>query len=386
MNRLGCALVEIVATCFRVLPFPSKTGLIRIGQPGRDAPVFLTCNYRLTVQRVRRALSGTDCYLLVANSRGVNVWCAATGGLMTNHDVISVLRTSGIEELVDQRQVILPQLAATGVERKVIQKKTGWRAIWGPADAKHIPDFIKNRFQNTPAMRRVSFPWPARFEMAVAWAFPISLIAALVVGLFWGQAVAAVIALVWGLSLAMFLGFPLYGRWLKTKKKRRGFILFDFGRVGLPWIVWGLFMLGCAAFAVGTGANTWGFFLRWGTVSLVVVFVLSIDLMGSTPVYKSGLHEERLLEVVLDESKCRGAGCCEQVCPANCFEVDRARHTATMPRAHACVQCGACIVQCPCDALCFKSPAGEIIPPETIRRFRLNMMGKRLVNVGDQRA
>ncbi|MFQ6000166.1 MAG: 4Fe-4S binding protein, partial [Anaerolineae bacterium] len=48
-------------------------------------------------------------------------------------------------------------------------------------------------------------------------------------------------------------------------------------------------------------------------------------------------------------------------------------------RSDRCVQCGACIVQCPFDALYFKSPKGEIILPETIRKFKLNLIGKRLV-------
>ncbi|MFQ5786864.1 MAG: ferredoxin family protein, partial [Thermodesulfobacteriota bacterium] len=113
----------------------------------------------------------------------------------------------------------------------------------------------------------------------------------------------------------------------------------------------------------------------------MVVLILSIDLMGSTPVYKSGIHEDRLLEVILDENKCKGAGFCEQVCPKNCFEVDKNLHIATMPRAYECVQCGACIVQCPFDALFFQNTKGEIIPPETTREFKLNLMGKRLVKV-----
>jgi len=108
---------------------------------------------------------------------------------------------------------------------------------------------------------------------------------------------------------------------------------------------------------------------------------LSLDMAGSTPVYKSGLHEDRLLKVVLDEEKCRVAGFCEQVCPRNCFEVDKQRHVTTRPRADLCVQCGACIVQCPFDALHFESPGGEVILPETIRKFKLNLMGKRLMEV-----
>jgi ferredoxin len=381
MNRIRYVLVTIVGTCLRVLPFACKTGVMRIGQPDRHSPVLLTCNYRLTVERVRKALAGINCYLLVANSRGVNVWCAATGGLLTNHDVVSVLKTSGIEDLVDERSVILPQLAATGVEPSVIHKRTGWKVSWGPVDAKDIAAFVDNGFETTAEMRRVGFPWPERIEMAVAWAFPISIVAVGVVGIFWREAIAGVFALVWGLSLLMFSAFPLYSRLLGSQGKRFGFILFDFGRGGLQLVLWSFFMLGCATYAIYAGEEPLGFLLRWGIISFFVVLMLSIDLMGSTPVYKSGLHEERLLSVVLDEEKCRGAGCCEQVCPTNCFDVDRKRRMATMPRADACVQCGACIVQCPFNALYFRSPEGTILRPETVRQFRLNLMGKRLVNV-----
>jgi len=99
--------------------------------------------------------------------------------------------------------------------------------------------------------------------------------------------------------------------------------------------------------------------------------------MGSTPLYKSGLHEDRLFEVVLDKGRCRGAGLCQDVCPRNCFKVDRKLHTAEMPRAELCVQCGACIVQCPFDALSFRTPEGGTVPPEVIRRYKLNFIGKR---------
>ncbi len=383
MNLLKFLVVNIIETLLRVFPFPSKTGLIKIGNPDRNSPVFLTCNYHLTVERVKRELElkGIDAYLLVANSRGINVWCAAAGGHFTNHDVISVLKTSGIEKLVDHRNVILPQLAATGVEAKVLQKKTSWKVVWGPVYAKDIPVFIENKLNKTPGMREVGFPWRQRIEMAVAWAFPISIILALIMIPFWREAIFPLIFLVWGLSFLIFISFPLYSQWLNSEGRSIGFIFFDFGRGGLQLILWGALILGLIAYSILVGDLTWGFIFRWVFISFVVVLILSLDLTGSTPVYKSDLHEDRLLKVVLDEEKCKGTGFCEQVCPRNCFEVDRHRHMATMPRAELCVQCGACIVQCPFDALYFKSPQGEIIPPETIRKFKLNLIGKRLVKL-----
>ena len=87
-----------------------------ITNPDKTSPVFLTCNYAVTVERVKKALTGTDCYLLIANSHGINGWCAFTGGHLTNHPVISALTTNGIENLVDHRKIIPPQLAAAGIE------------------------------------------------------------------------------------------------------------------------------------------------------------------------------------------------------------------------------------------------------------------------------
>lgn len=108
------------------------------------------------------------------------------------------------------------------------------------------------------------------------------------------------------------------------------------------------------------------------------MLILSLDLRGSTPLYKSSLHEDRLFSVVIDKEKCRGAGLCQDVYPRGCFQVDRRRHIAAITQAQLCVQCGACIVQCPFDALSFRSPDGRTILPHTIRKYKLNLMGKRV--------
>ncbi len=376
MRQLSFALLTVLQTLFRLAPFPRRTGMVKIGTPGRDAPVLLTCNFRLSVDRVRRALAGLDAYLLVANSRGVNVWCAATGGLFTNHDVISALKTSGIDGLVDHRRVILPQLAATGIEGEVVQEKTGWTVIWGPVYAKSIPAFLEGGLAKTEMMRTVSFTWLERLEMAVAWAFPISLLA-LVVLPFWRAAVLPIVALVLAAALLIFLGFPLYQGWIRASSKHAGFIFFSFGERGLPFFLWMLFMIGLAGYAALAGDFSWAFILRWGLTSLVVLLILGIDVTGSTPVYKGGLQQDRLLRISLDDELCQGVGICEDVCPTDVFEVDINRHMASLARVDGCVQCGACIVQCPFDALYFQSPSGDLVTPETVRKYKLNLLGSR---------
>jgi len=248
MRSLRYVWINLLQTLLRLLPWPCEPGVVTIGNPGRNSPVLLTCNFRLTVERVKRALEGTDVYLLVANSRGVNVWCAATGGLLTDHDVVSVLKTSGIDDLVDHRQVILPQLAATGIGAKAVHSRTGWRVVWGPVEADAVPAFLERGLEATREMRTVGFGWSRRIEMAVAWAFPISVVALLLLLPFWREAALPVVVFVWGLSLLIFSSFPLYERYLCTSGTSRGFVFFDFGQRGLPLVIWLLLMAGLAIF------------------------------------------------------------------------------------------------------------------------------------------
>jgi len=353
MQMLWYALLNVFYTLLRMLPVPRPTGLIRVGHPGRDAPVLLTCNYCLTVQRVRRALHGLDGYLLVANSRGVNVWCAATGGLLTHHDVISALKTSGIEALVDHRVVILPQLAATGVEVRAVRERAGWEVVWGPVYTDDIPAYLATGRQATPDMRQVRFPLRDRIEMAVAWAFPISVIAALALLPFWRAAILPLVLVVWGIALLAFVAFPLYAPWLDVKRERVGLIAFDLGRGGIQLILWGLCLAALIGLALLSDRFGWGDVLRWGFATLVVVLIVSMDLTGSTPVLKSGLHPDRAFWVTLDAERCIGCGTCSEVCPRACLALDPTAGVVALAAPERCVQCGACIVQCPADALAF---------------------------------
>ena len=108
--------IEAAGLCLRFLPWGSREGLMPVGRPDGDSPVLLTGNYIVTVRRVRRALRGLDAWLLSADSGGINVWCASSGGHLTNRDVIEILRGSGIGERVKHRKLILPALSAPGLE------------------------------------------------------------------------------------------------------------------------------------------------------------------------------------------------------------------------------------------------------------------------------
>ncbi|MBU0703120.1 MAG: 4Fe-4S binding protein [Chloroflexi bacterium] len=353
-------LLWLLTTAFRLFPWPARPGLRAVGNPGSDSPVLLTGNFAITVARVERALRGLDGWLLVANSRGINVWCAAAGGHLTTHDAISALKISSVAERVAHRRVILPQLAATGIEADQVRERTGWEVVWGPVDARDLPKFLRG--EKSSQMRQAHFDLQQRLEMAVMWAAPLSLLT-LVTLLFWPAGFLPLVTLIWGLTLAVYLAFPLYEP-LVARRNLVGFVAL-FG---------GMTLAGTALVGTLVGHLTLPFLLRWGGLGLGVTLLLAFDLAGSTPLYKSWTHAEQSHRVTLEAERCIGCGCCAQVCPRGVFTVEE---IATLPHTDRCEQCGACIVQCPTDALTFTTPDGEQIPPEVIRRYKLNLMGLR---------
>lgn len=122
------------------------------------------------------------------------------------------------------------------------------------------------------------------------------------------------------------------------------------------------------------GRLTLPFLLRWTGLGVGAVLLIALDLAGTTPLYKSWFHAERRYRVTLDAEQCIGCGRCVQVCPRGVFTVVE---VASQPHADRCEQCGGCIVQCPTDALAFVAPDGERIPPGVVRRYKLNMLGRR---------
>jgi ferredoxin len=331
-----------------------------VGSPGPSSSVVLTANFALTVQRVRRALRGLDAWLLVANSRGINVWCAAAGGHLTTHDVISSLKTTTVADSVSHRRLVLPQLAAAGVEADEVRRRAGWEVVWGPVDVRDLPSFLQG--EESPQMRQVEFGLLQRVEMAVMWAAPLSLLA-LAAALVWPEGALPLLGTIWGLALAVYLAFPLYER-LVARTGLAGFLT-----------LFGVFAVAGAAMVDILGGNlAWPFLLRWGGIGLATVFMLGIDLAGSTPLYKSWVQPERRCTVALAVERCTACGRCAEVCPRGVFVVER---VAALRQADRCEQCGACIVQCPEDALSFAGPGGESVGADIIRRHKLNLLGRR---------
>lgn len=147
LEKVTDLLWETFHIFFRHFNFPCDLGLRPVGTPDARSPVFLSGNYTLTVQRVLRKLRGCDCYLLVANSRGSNVWCAAGMNEFTEFDVIDAINVSGIKDLVQHRRIIAPVYAAPGIDIRAIKRETGFNVQWGPTHLDDLPRYIEKGTQ-----------------------------------------------------------------------------------------------------------------------------------------------------------------------------------------------------------------------------------------------
>jgi len=106
--------------------------------------------------------------------------------------------------------------------------------------------------------------------------------------------------------------------------------------------------------------------------------ILSLDLAGTTPWHPGTLntfHNQFSIELV--PGRCEGVAECVQVCPRNVLRMDGGRRRVVLDAPDACIRCGACIVQCPEDALRFRFSDGRVAEPATVRSTRMNLLGRR---------
>ena len=143
-----------------------EPGLYGIGSPDENSPVFVTANYKLTFDKVRKELSGIDGWILVLDTKGVNVWCAAGKGTFGTAELVKKIFSTDIGTVVTHRRLIVPQLGAVGVSAHEVAKLTGFKVVFGPVRACDIKEFLRNDLRKTEAMRTVYFPLMERLAVA----------------------------------------------------------------------------------------------------------------------------------------------------------------------------------------------------------------------------
>ena len=342
----------------RLAPYPTRPGLKIIGKPDRSSPVLVTGNYELTVRLVTETLErdGIDAWLLVAPTKGVNVWCAGGAGDFTADTVISILKTTGIADRVDHRRLILPQLAANGINIWELKERTEWKPRFGPADIKDFAEYIRSGNSRTERRHRhVGFALKDRvimgtnlgFNLALLLVIPLAIASVWFVGLWWKTLILLFILSV----LSTVLVFWLPGKVGVQKGATLGVLasaLFVFiaqmAGVSDPWQL--------------TGWSAW--------IILVATFA-GYDMPSWSPLWRQDVKELVLgvknTHVEIDPDKCIGCHMCDIVCPVDVFARNDQTRKYEVVNLDACEACGACIENCPTDAIVNNFRAGTCSCP-----------------------
>jgi NAD-dependent dihydropyrimidine dehydrogenase PreA subunit len=352
MGRVKDFFWELFHTFFRYYNFPCKLGLIRVGQPNESSPVFVSGNYTLTVKRLLRKLklSSIDCYLLVANSRGCNVWCAVGMNEFSDFDIIDAINVSGLRGLVNHQRIIVPVYAAPGVDIGAVKRETGFNVHWGPTHLNDLPRYIKNGLKRTSDMYLVKFGFQDRLEQAMATALAYTMTIG-IGAIFWPAFVGRIIGLIF---IVYFFGFCLYPFFPEERRWRRA---------GLQTAI----LLGTqTAFGVWRGWTPFDHLL-WGVILLGLILLMVLDQCGSTPLHKTSIKHWltkgdylSLFNPIIDPELCINCMQCVLVCPTGVFAARRQDvKTVVAVKPDSCEECLACVKQCPTDAI-FNRNTGQI--------------------------
>lgn len=129
----------------------------------RDTPLLVTANYHLTVFLLARRLRGRNARLLIIDSDGINVWCAAGKGQFSNREIVRQLDRYDSEILTGNRKLtlILPKFGMSGLDLRELREK-GYRPVIGPLYARDVPGFLDGARLENRSDDRVLFGLQAR--------------------------------------------------------------------------------------------------------------------------------------------------------------------------------------------------------------------------------
>lgn len=144
------------------MAYAVKPGLYAVGRPSGGSDVFISANYGLSFDMLRCSLAGMDAWIIVLDTKGINVWCAAGKGTFGTGELVRRIKEAGLEALVTHRRVIVPQLGGPGISAHEVKAATGFKVVYGPVRASDIKAFVEAGYKSDEEMRTVRFGFKDR--------------------------------------------------------------------------------------------------------------------------------------------------------------------------------------------------------------------------------
>lgn len=151
---LGAVLVRLGIKRYS---YKIPTGLYAVGRADEKSPVLVTGNYKLSFDALRKELDDSGYWILVLDTKGINVWCAAGKGTFSTRELIFQIKKWELHKIVKTNKIILPQLGASSMEAYLLRKFTKFNIVYGPVRSSDLKSFLQNGNTADEAMRTVTF-------------------------------------------------------------------------------------------------------------------------------------------------------------------------------------------------------------------------------------
>ncbi|MEK6698800.1 MAG: mercury methylation corrinoid protein HgcA [Nitrospirota bacterium] len=149
-------MIKSRVSAFR-MSYAVPAGLYAVGDPDKDSDVFVSANYKLSFDVLRRSLKGMNAWVLALDTKSINVWCAAGKGTFGTDELVAKIAEAKLDTVVSHRRLILPQLGAVGVNASGVRKKTGFSVSFGPVHARDIPAYVRAGYKKTKEISTIRF-------------------------------------------------------------------------------------------------------------------------------------------------------------------------------------------------------------------------------------
>ncbi|MCK5000414.1 MAG: hypothetical protein KAS23_12800 [Anaerohalosphaera sp.] len=282
---------------FGRMEFMVKPGLYATGNPTENSPVLASANYKMSFDALRKELTSRNLWILVLDTKGINVWCAAGKGVFGTDELVRQIQQCRLDKIVNHNRIIVPQLGAPGISAHKVRSKCGFKVVYGPIYAADLPDFFDSGLRTTSRMRQVRFDLHDRIVL-----IPMELM------MLWRKAalIALLFILLSGFCKSGFefdrlflVGFPSAGLFLAAYITGGAL-----GSITLPWLPGRAFSFKGAVLGIVLTAVMSGYLLRSGNWAWTISWALMIPVVTSYMMMNStGTSTYTSLSGVLRETK-----------------------------------------------------------------------------------
>ncbi len=127
-------------------PIAVEAGLYDVGEPGDNAPVYVTTNFSLTYFIVEGEVESSriPSRILSVDTGGISVLTAYADNKFSAETITEAIKKCGLEDKVNHKKLVLPGHVA--VLKGTLEEESGWEVMVGPREASGITKYAKDNF------------------------------------------------------------------------------------------------------------------------------------------------------------------------------------------------------------------------------------------------